>query len=164
MAKRKAATIHGILAINKPAGPTSRAVLNEVARLFGERRCGHAGTLDPAATGVLVVAFGEATKVVRWLVEGGKSYRAVVQFGQQTSTDDAQGEVVAEAPRPVVDDVQLLAAARRDLGSFAQMPPSVSALRRDGVRDHERARRGEVVERTATLLKAIRAEHEKASA
>ena len=148
MSKRKKSTIHGILAINKPAGPTSRAVLNEVARLFGERRCGHAGTLDPAATGVLVVAFGEATKVVRWLVEGGKSYRALVQFGRATSTDDAAGEVTAEAPCPVVDAAQLLAAARRELGEFDQLPPSVSALRRDGVRDHERVRRGEVVERS----------------
>lgn len=148
MAKRKAAKIHGILAIDKPAGPTSRGVLNDISRLFGERRCGHAGTLDPAATGVLVVAFGEATKVVRWLVEGGKSYRAVVQFGEQTSTDDAQGEVIAKAPCPTVNEARLLAVARRELGHFPQLPPAVSALRRDGVRDHERARRGEEVVRS----------------
>ena len=134
--------------MHKPAGPTSRAVLNDISRLFDERRCGHAGTLDPAATGVLVVAFGEATKTVRWLVEGGKSYRAEVRFGQATDTDDAQGEVIAQMPCPELTEGRLLTMGRRVLGEFDQLPPSVSALRRDGVRDHERVRRGEVVQRT----------------
>jgi len=149
MGRRARAKVHGIVAVDKPAGPTSRAVLNRVGRMFSERRCGHAGTLDPSATGVLVVAFCEATKVVRWLVAGGKSYRATVRFGSATDSDDAAGEVIAEAPLPEgLGPDRLLAAVRRELGEFEQLPPVVSALRRDGVRDHVRARRGETVERT----------------
>ncbi len=148
MSKRKRPTVHGILAVNKPAGSTSRAVLNRISRLYGERRCGHAGTLDPDATGVLVIAFGEATKVVRWLVEGDKSYRAEVLFGSATDSDDAAGEVIATAPLPVDFGADLLKTAiHREPGDLDQVPPAISALRRDGVRDHVRVRRGEVVER-----------------
>lgn len=150
MARRKPALIHGVIAIDKPAGMTSRAVVTMVSRLLGERRCGHAGTLDPDATGVLVVAFGEATKIVRWLMAARKTYRAQVRFGAATSTDDAAGELVRTEPIPDLSDLGILdAAATREMGHIMQVPPAVSALKRDGIRDHERVRRGERVQRDA---------------
>lgn len=141
------------MAIDKPAGFTSRAVLNRICRVVGERRAGHAGTLDPAASGVLVVAFGEATKVVRWLMHSRKSYRAVVSFGTETSTDDAEGEVTRSAPLPGSWSTECIKeAAAAPMGPIEQVPPAVSALKKDGVRDHERVRRGETIERVARTV------------
>lgn len=150
MSKRRKARIHGVLGIDKGLGVTSRDVVNQVGRLLAERRCGHAGTLDPDASGVLVVAFGEATKTVRWLMSGTKTYEAEVRFGAATLTDDAAGEVIATAPVPDALPA-LLASALADMqrGSVDQVPPAVSALRQDGVRDHERVRRGERIVRQA---------------
>lgn len=150
MARRKPAHVHGVMAIDKPAGMTSRQVVNRVGWLLGEKRAGHTGTLDPDATGVLVLAFGHATKAIRWLTDTPKSYRTTVRFGSATSTDDAQGDVVETAPIPGAwDQETLLSTANRELGTIAQVPPAVSALKRDGVRDYERVRKGETIIRTA---------------
>jgi tRNA pseudouridine55 synthase len=148
VARRKQARTHGILAIDKAPGMTSRQVVNRVSGLLEEKRCGHAGTLDPDASGLLVIAFGEATKVVRWLVDASKAYHTNIVFGTATSSDDASGTVVKTVAlaRPLGRE-QLLRKAQRELGLIDQVPPAVSALKRDGVRDHERVRRGEAIDR-----------------
>lgn len=153
MAKRKPAQVHGILCVDKPLGLTSRAVVNQVGRLLGERRAGHAGTLDPAASGMLLVALGEATKAMRWLTAAAKTYETTIALGTATLSDDADGEVIRTAP--VSDGLtaaQVLAALPQP-GWIAQVPPAVSALLQDGVRDHERVRRGELVVRPARQVR-----------
>ena len=160
MARRRPALVHGVLAVNKPLGVTSRAVVNRAMYLFGERRCGHAGTLDPDASGVLVLAFGRATKVIRWLTDGHKTYLADVRFGTATHTDDAQGDALRNAPLPSPWSMASLdTAAQRDVGGMiAQVPPAVSALKFEGVRDYERVHRGETIARAArpVRLDAVR--------
>lgn len=148
MAKRKPAQLHGLLVIDKPAGWTSRDVVNKVGWLLQEKRAGHAGTLDPMATGVLLVAFGEAAKGVRWWQDAPKTYEATVLFGQATVSDDAESPVIRAAEVPDLTLASVLAALPPP-GPLLQVPPAVSALQKDGVRDHERVRRGEVVEREA---------------
>lgn len=147
MAKRKPSNLHGVIAIDKPLGLTSRAVVNRVSRLLGEKRAGHAGTLDPDASGVLTVVVGDATTMVRWLTDAPKAYVGRVRFGAETSTDDAVGEITRQAPWPTMDDATLGACQTQTATTIWQVPPSVSALQTDGVRDHERVRRGEHVER-----------------
>ncbi|MBI3178460.1 MAG: hypothetical protein HYZ27_02290 [Deltaproteobacteria bacterium] len=151
--KRKPATVHGVLALDKPLGPTSRNALDQAGRLLGERRAGHAGTLDPAATGLLCLCFGEATKAVTWLMSAPKTYEATLAFGRQTTTDDAQGETVRTAPVP--DELRQRATLwlRSQIGACEQVPPAVSALQREGVRDHDRVRRGELIERPPRSVK-----------
>lgn len=157
MARRKPAAVHGVLAIDKPAGLTSRALVNTVSRLLGERRCGHAGTLDPDATGVLVICFGDATTAVRWFTAAPKRYRTTLRFGEETSTDDAAGEPTRSAAVPDLRDPSVLERLRALMHRgpaelVEQVPPDVSALKRDGVRDHERVRRGEIVVREARTV------------
>lgn len=158
MAKRKPSLLHGVIAIDKPLGLTSRAVVNRVGRLLGEKRAGHAGTLDPDASGVLTVVVGDATTMVRWLTDAPKAYVGVVRFGAETSTDDAAGEVTRRAGLPTMDAATLAACETADETTIWQVPPSVSALQTDGVRDHERVRRGEQVERAPrpVLLRGVR--------
>lgn len=147
MAHRRPAEVHGIVCVDKPLGWTSRDVVNKLTHLMGERRAGHAGTLDPDASGVLVVAFGEATKSLRWLMDAPKTYETTVRFGTATATDDASGPVVRSAPLPQPWTFEAVLAALPQPGVLNQVPPAVSALQRGGVRDHVRVRRGEVVER-----------------
>lgn len=145
---KKPAQIHGVLAVDKPAGWTSRDVVNKLGRWLGEREVGHAGTLDPDATGVLLLTIGEAGKLVRWLQDANKTYLTTMVLGQATLTDDAAGAVVAEAPVPAtLNPAQIQAILDSWCGDLLQVPPQVSALQQDGQRDHERVRRGEVVER-----------------
>lgn len=149
MAKKPAQT-HGVLAVDKPAGWTSRDVVNKLGRWLGEREVGHAGTLDPDATGVLLLTIGEAGKLVRWLQDANKTYITTITLGQATQTDDAAGPVLAEAPVPAElrpEPIQAILDSWR--GELLQVPPQVSALQQDGQRDHDRVRRGEVVERPA---------------
>jgi tRNA pseudouridine55 synthase len=148
MSKRKPAELHGVLCIDKPLGWTSRDVVNKVGHLLGERRCGHAGTLDPDASGLLLVAFGEAGKAVRWIQDAPKTYETIISLGTSTTTDDAAGEVVREVPVPALTEAMVRAALPWP-GTIEQIPPQVSALQTDGVRDHQRVRRGEVVVRPA---------------
>jgi len=138
--------------VDKPAGPTSHDIIDRVRAALRTRRVGHTGTLDPFATGVLPVCLGRATRLVRFLAEGQKVYRATVRLGFATTTDDLLGEPLG-APRPVRYSSAALAAALRGLtGALDQVPPSYSAKRVGGRRLYERAREGEPVPRTVTRV------------
>ena len=136
----------GVLVVDKPAGPTSFDVVRRVSRLFGREKAGHTGTLDPAATGVLPVCLGEAVKLQRFLADGDKAYEAEVVFGAATTTEDGEGEVTEERDAAGLDAGGVRAALPRFLGLIEQVPPMYSAVRVDGRRLHEAARRGEEVE------------------
>lgn len=136
----------GVLVVDKPAGPTSHDVVAWARRALGTRAVGHAGTLDPMATGVLVLAVGEGTKLVPYLTLDEKEYAFELGLGRETDTLDAQGEVVAEAPVPLLDEAQVRATLSTFLGEQAQRPPAFSAIKVDGVALHRRARRGEAVD------------------
>jgi len=135
----------GVLLVDKPSGPTSFDVVRRVRRVLGERRIGHTGTLDPLASGLLVVCVGRATRLVPYLMEGTKRYTADVAFGEATDTDDATGEVIDSAPVPPLDPGRIAAAAAGFAGVIRQVPPRFSAVKKDGVAADERARRGEEV-------------------
>jgi tRNA pseudouridine55 synthase len=137
----------GILVVDKPAGPTSFEVVKRVRRALGADKAGHAGTLDPAATGVLAVCVEDAVKLQQWLTDGDKAYEATVAFGAATSTEDAEGEVVARGDASGVDAGALRAALPRFTGAIEQVPPMYSAVRVGGRRLHEVARAGAEVER-----------------
>lgn len=142
----------GVLVVDKPAGMTSHDVVAVVRRAAGTRRVGHTGTLDPDATGVLVCCVGDATRLVRFLQDSPKTYQASMVLGLATSTQDASGEPVFEADASAVDEGALCAALTEFQGRIQQVPPMVSAVRVDGERLHELARRGEVVEREARTV------------
>jgi tRNA pseudouridine55 synthase len=137
----------GVLVIDKPAGPTSFDVVRRVRRALGADKAGHAGTLDPAATGVLAVCVDDAVKLQQWLADGDKAYEATVAFGAATSTEDAEGEVTARGDASGVTAAAVQAALPRFLGEIEQVPPMYSAVRVGGRRLHEAARAGEEVER-----------------
>ena len=148
MARRKPASVHGLAVVDKPAGVTSHDVVGMVRRHLGERRVGHAGTLDPDATGVLLVGVGNATRLLRFLTALGKTYTAEVVLGTETSTLDASGDVTGTHDMSAVTEVQVRAAVAEHLvGPIMQVPPMVSALKVDGRRLHELAREGIEVER-----------------
>jgi tRNA pseudouridine55 synthase len=136
----------GLVVVDKPAGFTSHDVVARLRRCFGQRRVGHAGTLDPDATGVLLVGLGRATRLLRYLSEAGKAYEGRIVFGIATSTLDAAGEIVDQQPMPLTrDDVERV--LPRFVGDIEQLPPMVSAVKVGGRRLHELARKGEEVER-----------------
>jgi tRNA pseudouridine55 synthase len=137
----------GLAVVDKPAGLTSHDVVARLRRIYGQRRVGHAGTLDPDATGVLLVGLGRATRLLRFLSDTGKIYRGEVAFGVATDTLDAAGAETDRMPMPAVTADDLRAVLPRFLGTIAQVPPMVSAIKVDGRRLHERARQGEVIER-----------------
>ncbi len=139
--------MNGFLSIDKPAGMTSHDVVARVRRLARIKRVGHAGTLDPAATGVLVVALGEATRLIEYVQEETeKRYHAVVRLGITTATEDAEGDVTAELPVPTLDERALRETVARFVGPIMQVPPIYSALHHQGRRLHELAREGVSVE------------------
>ena len=143
----------GFAVIDKPAGLTSHACVARIRRLLSIRRVGHGGTLDPAVTGVLPIAVGQATRLLPYL-PGEKTYRGVIQLGITTSTDDLQGVELSRAAVPVLCPEALDLALDRFRGPISQHPPQVSALHVNGERAHARARRGEVMElpaRTVTI-------------
>ena len=140
----------GVLVVDKPAGPTSHDVVDRARRALGTRRIGHTGTLDPFATGVLVLCVGRATRLARFLAAGEKAYRARVRLGFATSTDDSTGEPLAPARRVEVSAAELARALAGLVGSFDQVPPAFSARQVGGRRLYELARRGEAVARAAT--------------
>ncbi len=144
--------MHGILLINKPEGLTSFDVVRQVRRIFSTRKVGHAGTLDPLATGVLVVAVGDATKILQFLFVDDKSYRTTLKLGITTDTFDAQGQMLTEKPvLPLdIDSIDHFCAAFR--GSIKQQPPMFSALKRDGVPLYKLARQGMEVERESRIV------------
>ncbi len=149
--RKKGRAISGWLVVDKPAGLTSTTVVNKVRWAFDARKAGHAGTLVPAATGILAVALGEATKTVPYITDALKAYRFTVRFGQATNTDDAEGEVIATSDmRPT--DAQILAALPEFVGDIEQVPPQFSAVKIDGQRAYKLARDGEDVEIAARPL------------
>jgi tRNA pseudouridine55 synthase len=137
---------HGLLVIDKPAGWTSHDVVGRVRRLLGQRSVGHAGTLDPAATGVLPVAVGSALRALEYLADASKSYRAEITFGVSTDTIDVDGRLnrVCEPPQQDRDTIDRLLAGF--VGPLQQIPPIYSAIKIDGTPLYERARRGEAIE------------------
>ncbi len=137
----------GVLVVDKPAGPTSFEVVSRVRRLLRAEKAGHAGTLDPAATGVLAVCVDDAVKLQRWLSDGDKAYEATVAFGAATSTEDAEGEVTARGDPSALGAAGIRAALPALTGEIEQVPPMYSAVRIGGRRLHEAARAGEEVER-----------------
>lgn len=151
--------IDGLVVVDKPAGWTSHDVVARLRRVHGQRRVGHAGTLDPAATGVLLVGLGRVTRLLRFLSDAGKAYRGVVVLGIATDTLDADGTVTAERPMPVTRE-EVEAAAAGFVGDIEQVPPMVSAVRIGGRRLHELAREGVEVDRPARPVRIERLEVE----
>jgi tRNA pseudouridine55 synthase len=144
--------VHGWLIVDKPAGLGSTTVVNRVRQALGARKAGHAGTLDPAATGVLAIALGEATKTVPHVTDADKAYRFTVRWGVGTDTDDAEGRPVNESPaRPDAEAIR--AALPRFVGDIMQVPPLFSAVKIGGERSYARARAGEEPERQARPLR-----------
>lgn len=142
----------GLLVIDKPAGITSHDVVDRVRAVLGTTKVGHAGTLDPDATGVLLVGVGRATRFLSYAQSAPKSYRAVASFGTTTTTQDASGDVVSERPVTFSSE-DLDAVAARFIGDIEQTPPMVSAVKVAGQRLHQLARRGKEVERKPRPLK-----------
>jgi len=143
--RRKGDKVDGWVVLDKPLGLGSTPAVGRVRRLFGAQKAGHGGTLDPLATGVLPIALGEATKTVPWVMDGRKEYRFTLRFGEARSTEDAEGEVIAESVmRP--SDAAIVAVLGAFLGEIEQRPPAYSALKIDGKRAYDLARAGETVE------------------
>lgn len=139
----------GMLLVDKPPGLTSHDVVARVRRLAGTRRVGHAGTLDPMATGLLVLGVGRATRLLTYLVGTDKAYDATIRLGVGTSTDDAEGEVIAGHPAAGLPEDVVRAAMAPLTGPISQVPSSVSAIKVDGKRSYARVRAGETVELAA---------------
>lgn len=149
--RKKGRDVHGWLVVDKPAGISSNAVVNKVRWAFDAKKAGHAGTLDPEATGVLAVALGEATKTVPYITDALKAYRFTVRLGQATNTDDAEGEVIASSnARP--SDAQIVEALKAFEGDIMQVPPKFSAVKIDGERAYKLARDDEAFEIAARPL------------
>ncbi len=142
--RKKGSPVHGWLILDKPLGATSTQALGAVKRIYDAQKAGHAGTLDPLATGILPIAFGEATKTVSFAVDGEKAYRFTVRWGEETNTDDAEGVVTATSDkRPTVADIEAL--LPDFIGEISQTPPAFSAIKIDGNRAYDLAREGEEV-------------------
>lgn len=150
--------IDGFVVVDKPAGMTSHDVVARLRKVFGQRRVGHAGTLDPDATGVLLVGLGAATRLLRFLQETTKGYAGTVVFGTTTTTLDAAGEVTATFAMDDLTAIQVRAAAARFVGEIQQVPPMVSAIKVEGRRLHELAREGIEVERAPRSVRIDRCE------
>ena len=148
----------GLLIVDKPPGWTSHDVVGRVRRLAGTRKVGHAGTLDPMATGVLVLGIGRATRLLGHLALTDKAYDATIRLGATTVTDDAEGELVEQRDAGGVTDGHLAAALAALTGALQQVPSSVSAVKVDGVRSYARVRAGESVELVARSVTVSRFE------
>ena len=143
--KRVKRDVHGWVVLDKPVGMTSTHAVAVIKRLFSAKRAGHAGTLDPLASGCLPIALGEATKTVPFVIDGRKTYVFTVRWGEERDTDDAEGRVVkASASRP--ERAAIAAALPRFTGTIEQVPPRFSAIKIDGERAYDLAREGETVE------------------
>ena len=136
----------GLLVVDKPAGRTSHDVVARVRRLAKTRRVGHGGTLDPMATGVLVIGVNRATRLLTYVIGAEKAYTGTIRLGEATVTDDAEGDVTAAAPTADVSDEAVRAALAEQTGEIAQIPSSVSAVKIEGKRAYQRVRGGEDVE------------------
>ncbi len=138
--------MHGFALIDKAAGMTSHDVVAKARKVFGTKRVGHAGTLDPMATGVLVLGVGAATRLLQYVTDGTKKYEATIRLGQATHTDDREGEVTSTTDASGISEDQVREGIKKFIGNIAQKPSSVSAIKIDGKRAHQRVRDGEVVD------------------
>lgn len=139
----------GFLLVDKTGGMTSHDVVARIRRKYATKKVGHAGTLDPMATGVLVLGIGNATRLLQYVVDGTKAYQATIALGKATVTDDVEGEVLSEASEEAlaaIDDAKIRQHLAAMVGTISQRPSSVSAIKVDGKRAHQRVRDGEVVE------------------
>src|SRR4051794_36289378 len=143
--RRHRVDVHGWIVLDKPVGMTSTHAVAAVRRLFNAKKAGHAGTLDPLASGILPLAFGEATKTVPYVVDGEKAYSFTVRWGIETDTDDSEGRPVATSER-LPGPAEIEAMLPRFTGVIAQVPPRYSAVKVDGERAYDLARDGETVE------------------
>lgn len=145
MSRRRGQKVDGWVIVDKPIGPTSTQVVGKVRRLFDANKAGHGGTLDPLATGILPIALGEATKTVPYVMDGRKTYRFTIRWGEARNTDDAEGEVTGTSDmRPT--EAQIHAALPAFIGVITQVPPAFSAIKVQGERAYDLARAGETVE------------------
>jgi tRNA pseudouridine55 synthase len=144
--------ISGLAIVDKPAGWTSHQVVGRIRRLAGTRKVGHAGTLDPMATGVLLVGVEKATRLLGYLALSDKAYEATIRLGIGTITDDAEGEVITTASAAGLDNAEIEAAMAKLRGDILQVPAAVSAIKIDGVRSYRRVRAGESVELPERLV------------
>lgn len=141
--------VHGVLLLDKPAGAGSNQVLHQARGIYRAQKAGHGGTLDPFATGLLPVLFGEAAKFGRYFLDGDKAYEVRLCLGRETDTGDLTGQVIREAPPPDMQTVDWQALCARFTGAQMQIPPAFSALKIGGQRSYELARRGEMPEMAA---------------
>ncbi len=151
--RKKGRDIHGILLLDKPAGISSNKALQEVRHHLNARKAGHTGSLDPLATGLLPLCFGEATKVSAMMLDDDKSYDVVIQLGIMTDTGDLEGQVVQEKPIPVLSSSQIERCLQHFSGEIDQVPPMYSALKHEGKKLYELARGGVEVERKARRIR-----------
>jgi len=153
---RDHSALDGILLVDKPAGPTSHDIVHAIRKRFGIRKVGHGGTLDPQATGLLVILLGKGTKLSNYFMTGDKAYEGTMTLGVETNTQDADGEVTREGDWSGVTQEQAAEAMRRYIGDMMQTPPMVSAVKVKGVPLYKSARKGQEVEREARLIHIYR--------
>ena len=144
--------LDGALLIDKPAGPTSHDIVDAIRRQFRIKKVGHCGTLDPGATGLLIIVLGRGTKLSERLMSDDKVYEGMIKFGETTSSYDSDGELVGSLPVPPLTLDQLNESAEQFVGDLMQTPPMVSAVKKDGVPLYRLARKGVEVERQARLV------------
>ncbi|MBP7140525.1 MAG: tRNA pseudouridine(55) synthase TruB [Opitutaceae bacterium] len=147
--------LDGILLIDKPSDHTSHDVVARVRRKLGMKRIGHAGTLDPMATGLMIMLVGKATSASQYLISLDKEYAGTIRLGEVTNTQDAEGEVLERRPVPAYSQEEILAAVKTFLGDQYQMPPMFSAIKIDGVPLYKSARKGEDVEREPRFVRVM---------
>jgi tRNA pseudouridine55 synthase len=153
MSKRKSGrNVHGIILLDKRLGVSSNRALQEVRHLFNANKAGHTGSLDPLATGLLPLCFGEATKVSALMLDDNKRYQVVVQLGVMTDTGDAEGRVIETKPVPNVSVDEMLTCLQQFTGAINQVPPMYSALKHNGKKLYELAREGKIIERKARRI------------
>ena len=152
MNRSKLRTVDGVLLLDKPAGLTSNQALQRVKRLLRARKGGHTGSLDPAATGMLPLCFGEATKICAYMLDADKTYRVTARLGEATDTGDSDGKVVATAAIPELTAVDWQSVFARFTGPIEQVPPMYSALKVAGKRLYELARKGQSVDRASRTV------------
>src|SRR6202048_4617785 len=148
----------GLVIVDKPAGMTSHDVVGRCRRIFGTRRVGHAGTLDPMATGVLVIGIDRATQILGLLTENSKSYAATIRLGQSTSTEDAEGQLLQKVSAEHLTEAAIATAIAGFCGAIMQVPSAVSAIKVDGQRAYRLAREGHTVELAARPVRIDRVE------
>ncbi|MEU4561728.1 tRNA pseudouridine(55) synthase TruB [Actinoplanes sp. NPDC023936] len=146
----------GLIVVDKPAGMTSHDVVARIRRLAKTRRVGHGGTLDPMATGVLIIGVNRATRLLTYVIGASKSYAGTIRLGQSTITDDAEGEITAQAAAGHVGNDAIQAALATQVGEIDQVPSAVSAIKIKGVRSYKRVRDGEAVEIPARRITIAR--------